>query len=80
MADTLESKGYYTEVLPDGSRKIVFSEAIEIFENWIEGTVVLREGLPVVSIDGIIKMKEKIGREKDRNDILLINEFKNLYS
>ncbi len=80
MADTLESKGYYTEVLPDGSRKIVFSEAIEIFENWIEGTAVLWEGLPVVSIDGMIKMKEKIGREKDRNDILLINEFKNLYS
>lgn len=77
MADELEKKGYSTEVLPDGSRRIVFSEAIEVFENWIEDTVILWEGLPVVSIDGMIQMKEKLGREKDQKDILLINEFRN---
>lgn len=77
MADRLEKEGYSVEVLRDGSRKIVFSEAIEIFENWVEDKVVLLEGLPVVSMDGMVMMKEKLGREKDLQDILLINEFRN---
>ena len=77
MADWLEKEGYPVEVLRDGSRKIVFSETIEIFENWVEDKVILLDGLPVVSIDGMILMKEKLGREKDREDILLINKFRN---
>ncbi len=76
MADRLEKEGYPVEILHDGSRKIVFSELIEIFEDWLEDKVVLAEGLPVVSLDGMILMKEKLGREKDREDILLINEFR----
>lgn len=77
MADELENKGYCAEVLGDGSRRIVFSKAIEIFENWVEDKVILLEGLPVVSMDGMIMMKEKLGREKDLEDIRLINEFRN---
>ena len=77
MADRLESKGYCVEVLHDGSRKIAFSEEIEIFENWIEDKVILLEGLPVVSMDGMIMMKEKLGREKDLEDIRLIKKFRN---
>ena len=77
MADRLESEGYRVEVLRDGSRKIAFSEVIEIFENWIEDKVILLEELPVVSIDGMIIMKEKLGREKDLEDIRLIKEFRN---
>ncbi len=77
MADKLEKAGYPTEVLPDGSRKTVFSEAVEIFENWLEDRVVIWEGLPVVSIDGLILMKEKPGREKDREDLRLIRRFQN---
>ena len=77
LADKLEREGYHVEVLHDGSRKIVFSETIEIFENWIEDKVILLEGLPVISIDGMIIMKEKLGREKDLEDILLIKEFRN---
>ncbi len=76
MADALENRGYCTEVLRDGSRKIIFSEAIELFENWLEDRVVRLEGLPVVSIDGMIKMKEKLVREKDLADIRLIKEYK----
>ncbi len=76
MADKLERKGYRTEVLPDGSRKILFSSTIEIFENWVEDNVILLHGLPVVSLDGMIRMKEKIGREKDLKDILLINKWR----
>ena len=74
LADRLEREGYAAEVLRDGSRKIVFSETVELFENWIEDEVVLLEGLPVVSIDGMIRMKEKLGREKDLKDIILIKE------
>ncbi|MCI9214191.1 MAG: hypothetical protein HFF75_02855 [Oscillospiraceae bacterium] len=76
LADKLERDGYPTERLCDGTRRIVFSDAIEIFENWVEDRVVLLDGLPVVSIDGMIMMKEKLGREKDRNDIRLIREFR----
>ena len=74
MADRLEREGYDVEVLRDGSIKIVFSCAIEIFENWIEDQVILLEGLPVVSMDGLIRMKEKLGRKKDLEDIFLIKE------
>ena len=74
MADKLEREGYLTEVLRDGSRRVVFSNALELFENWIEDQVVLFEGLPIVSMNGMIKMKENLGREKDWNDIILIKE------
>ncbi|MDE6931928.1 MAG: hypothetical protein K2P37_04495 [Oscillospiraceae bacterium] len=76
LADKLERDGYPTETLCDGTRRIVFSEAIEIFENWIEDKAVLLDGIPVVSIDGMIMMKEKLGREKDHKDICLIQEFR----
>lgn len=74
LADELAGGGYSVEVLRDGSRRIAFSDTIEIFENWIEGETVLLEGIPVVCLDGIIAMKKKLGREKDLNDILLIKE------
>ena len=75
LADKLERDGYPTEALCDGTRRIVFSEAIEIFENWIEDKAVLLDGIPVVSIDGMIMMKEKLGRKKDHKNICLIQEF-----
>lgn len=74
LADKLEENGYATELLCDGSRRIVFSDTIELFENWIEDQVILLDGLPVVSVDGMILMKEKLGREKDLKDISLIKE------
>lgn len=74
LADRLEREGYPVEILQDGSRKIVFSDTVELFENWLEGDVVLLEGLPAVSLDGLLKMKEALGREKDLEDIRLIKE------
>lgn len=79
MADRLENEGYPTEILPDRTRKITYSETIEIFENWLEDKAVFWEGFPIVSTDGMIRMKEKLGREKDFKDILLIKEFQNKY-
>ncbi len=52
----------------------MYSDMIELFENWLEGDVVFLEGLPVVSLAGLLKMKEALGREKDLEDIRLIKE------
>ena len=75
LADSQALEGYAAEEHQDGSRKIVFSETVELFENWIEDKVVFLEGLPVVSINGMVRMKEKLGREKDLKDIILIKEY-----
>lgn len=72
LADKLERQGYAVSRCKDGSRKILYSEDVEIFENWIEGTVEIISGVPVVSVDGLIRMKKKLGRGKDLADIALI--------
>ncbi len=72
LADKLEQQGYAVSLCEDGTRKILYSENIEIFENWIEGTVEIVSGIPVVCVDGLIQMKKKLGREKDLADIALI--------
>ena len=76
LADRLEQQGYFVSRCEDGSRKILYSEDIEIFENWLEGTVEIISGIPVVCIDGLIKMKKKLGREKDLLDIALMKSEK----
>ena len=72
LADSLQVQGFPVTVLPDGSRKIAYAEDIEIFENWLKGNVVFRDGIPVVSVGGLIAMKRELGREKDLRDISLI--------
>ncbi len=72
LADKLEQQGYFVLHCDDGTRKILYSEDVEIFENWIEDTVEIIGGVPVVSVEGLIEMKRKLGREKDLADIELI--------
>ena len=74
LADKLEQQGYCVSHCEDGTRKIVYSEDIEIFENWIEDKVEIINGVPVVSVDGLIQMKKKLGRDKDLADIALIEK------
>lgn len=74
LADYLQEKGFPVEQLPDGTRKIVVAEDVEIFENWLEDRVERFEGIPVISIQGLIWMKRALGREKDFRDIQLILE------
>lgn len=76
LADQLERQGYTVSRCEDGTRKIIFSEHIEIFENWIEGAVEMLGGVPVVCVDGLIRMKRKLGREKDLADIALIEKMR----
>lgn len=74
LADELERQGYSVSRYEDGTRKIVYAEDVEIFENWIEGAVEHVDGVPVVSVDGLIQMKQKLGRKKDLADIALIEK------
>lgn len=74
LADQLEQQGYPVSYCEMGTRRIAYSEDVEIFENWIEGTVERISGVPVVSADGLIQMKKKLGREKDLADIALIEK------
>ena len=64
LADDLEAKGYPTEIMPDGTRKICPVPDIEIFENWIYDQVEIIDGIPVISVSGLITLKKNIGREK----------------
>ena len=74
LADQLERQGYVVSHCKDGTRKISYSENVEIFENWIEGTVEIVSGVPVVCVDGLIQMKKQLGREKDIADLAQIEK------
>ena len=74
LADKLEQQGYAVSRGEDGTRTISYSEHVEIFENWSEGAVETISGVPVVCMDGLIRMKKKLGREKDLADIALIEQ------
>ena len=76
LADTLERQGCAVSRCEDGTRKIVYSEDVEIFENWLEGTVEIIGGVPVVGVDGLVQMKKKLGREKDLADIAYMEELR----
>lgn len=76
MADQLEEQGcLYGRNSHTGSRWFKINEDIEVFENWLCGTVETVEGIPVISIAGLLEMKKQLGREKDLRDIELINGF-----
>jgi len=74
MADMLQEMGRKTVVLEDGSRRIEYG-GIELFENWLEGRVEWIDSIPVISLEGIVRMKTRLGRDKDWRDIQLIREF-----
>jgi len=74
LADALESSGCKTVVMDDGTRKIKVAEDVEIFENWLFDDVVIIEGIPVISLKGLLEMKKRLGRAKDIEDIELIKE------
>jgi len=77
MADLLESDGYLFGRTKDGNRWFKVGDSIEIFESWLEDSVISIDGFQVISVNGLIEMKRKIGREKDFRDIELIESFLN---
>ena len=72
LADRLAREGYPTKTRADGTRKITIGEDIELFENWLCGNIEAIEGIPVLSLEGLMEMKRSLGREKDQRDIALI--------
>ena len=75
LANQLEQEGYLYKVTDDGNRWFKLGEDIEVFENWLFDTVDHEDGIPVISVQGLIEMKKDLGREKDLRDIALINDF-----
>ena len=75
LADRLEREGYLYKVTDDGNRWFKLGEDIEVFENWLFDKVDHVDGIPVISVQGLIEMKKDLGREKDFRDIALINDF-----
>ena len=80
MADQLEAAGYLYQKTSDGNRWFKIGSDIEVFENRVNDTVALIDGIPVISIPGLITMKQRLGREKDIRDIGLINNYLNCAS
>ena len=74
LADQLEAAGFLYKVMEDGNRWFKLSKDVEAFENWLYDAVVSVEGVPVISIPGLLAMKQALGREKDLRDVRLIRE------
>ena len=51
---------------------MIYSEDVEIFEDWHSGDSAMIEGVPVASLESVIVMKKQLGREKDLSDIAKI--------
>ena len=75
LADQLEQAGFPTECMPDDTRRISYAPDIEIFEDWLYDGVTEVEGIPVITLTGLIEMKKALGREKDWRDICLIEAY-----
>ena len=75
LADRLEKDGFLYQIKPDGTRWFRIGSDIEVYENWLYDSVELVDGIPVISIPGLIAMKHTIGREKDKRDLKLIDEY-----
>ncbi|MCR4805968.1 MAG: hypothetical protein K5981_10040 [Clostridia bacterium] len=69
LADRLEKDGFLYRRTEDGMRWFKYGENVEFFEGWMADAVVTIEGVQVVSVEGLLEMKRKPGREKDLLDI-----------
>ena len=72
MAARLEADGYLCGVSDEGKREFRIGDEIEIFEDWLFDRVDSVDGIPVISVDGLVTMKRLLGREKDKRDLVLI--------
>ena len=75
LADRLEADGYLCGTRQNGKRRFRYGACIEIFEGWLNDRIGTVDGVPVISIEGLIEMKRALGREKDRRDLALIEAF-----
>lgn len=58
----------------DGQRALEVGQDLEVFENWLVDEIVMIEDLPVASLESIRKHKVQLGRPKDLEDIVMIDQ------
>lgn len=75
LFEELIKNGQKVKLTKDNTRSMVVDNVIELFENWNVDNIEFIEGLPVGTLESIIKLKLGLGREKDLKDIEMINEF-----
>ncbi len=75
LADLLEADGYLFRRMENGRRWFKYGEHIELFEGWLRDTVETVNGFSVISLKGLIEMKQELGRDKDKRDIERIKAF-----
>ena len=77
LADRLEADGCLFRRTERGKRWFKYGRNIEIFEEWLMDGTESVHGFKVISIKGLIEMKQELGREKDKKDMELIQAFLN---
>ncbi len=75
LAERLAAEGCPVKRMPDGRRAFQPEAQLELFEGWLSDRVVTVEGIPVVSLRGLLEMKRALGREKDLRDAACIEAF-----
>ena len=69
LADRLEADGCLFRRTEHGKRWFKYGKNIEIFEEWLMDGTESVHGFKIISIKGLIEMKQELGREKDKKDI-----------
>ena len=72
LADRLEAEGFLCGKTDGGKRRFSIGGYIEVFEDWLYDRVDQVDGVPVISLPGLVEMKRRLGREKDERDLALI--------
>ncbi len=75
LADQLEADGYLFRRMENGKRWFKYGEHTELFEDWLRGSIGTVNGFPTISVNGLIEMKQELGRDKDKRDIERIKAF-----
>lgn len=76
LADQLEQRGVpFRRDGLDGTRIFQINDKVEVLEDWQTDEVIELDGLKIASLLSIRKQKEALGREKDFEDIRLIDCF-----
>ena len=65
LADRLEADGCLFRRTEHGKRWFKYGRNIEIFEEWLMDGTESVHGFKVISIKGLIEMKQELGREKN---------------
>jgi len=74
LADQLEAEGYPVTRRPDGRRKIEYPGDVDLSEKFLFDRVEMIDGIPVISLEGLLEMKRRLNRPKDQPDILKLEE------